>query len=736
MRRFVLTLFLSSAFLSAVWLVTRAVAQETPDEPTPTIVADPLHVILLQSADSVSSTVSVEPIPVSAADIASVSGVDSCASATTPLPFDYENDILEVGSPTDVSAFTTDASDPVLISCMEGSYNNPRGYRTAWFKVVAPVSGVMIAEVATNSDYKRNYDTVVAIYSDNIGDDSCSSLSQLMCNDNHNGILSNAQASVTYNQTYYILVADRNQAASGQLLLDLNVSIETGDDVLGGSGLGNQNGAWSVSNTILDDPLTRHTVVVQDTDVYILGGQKGLISNSPDRVGELYRFDTVNETLEQLSPMNASPAPNGGRGYSNADAMIVANEIHYPMGYIGSAGGSPEYSTEQWIYNIDTDTWGTLNDFYPTATSFESSFRISGLAYTALVPYSASPQEGFYVTGGIQGTPLSASTPYTDTVIPSNRFFRYLYNTNTNGNPLWQEFTSMSSARYAHMAATLEDDSNIEWVCVVGGLSFDNIGPIVINNGECYNATTNSWDNTKVGDMNIPRYGGHSAVAPDGTWYVFGGAGTDGQPIAEVEAFDINTGQWTIMAPNYNLDNPKLIWPRGVFVGNNLWVFGGELTPNFLATGLLGSFPNSQISVKTFPFNDTYPNQVYLPLNYSGYNPSGNTFASAESVTLDTDYTDSFTGFGDVYNAYRFTTNNAGTYTISLDGQAAGADADFYIYNDMIELIGFSQEIGNTDESTSLSLDASSRYYILVARSSPPPNLEALGTFTLNVTSP
>ena len=89
------------------------------------------------------------------------------------FPFDYEAGILELGSPTDVSLFTESASDPDLSSCIAGSSTNSTGYRTAWFKVVAPINGYMKVETATNSDYKRNYDTVVAVYLDSLGDNWC-----------------------------------------------------------------------------------------------------------------------------------------------------------------------------------------------------------------------------------------------------------------------------------------------------------------------------------------------------------------------------------------------------------------------------------------------------------------------------------------------------------------------------------------------------------------------------------
>ena len=722
MRRSVLFLFLPVLVTSIILFATFAGAQDDDGG----IVIPPAT----RDMDLIAgSTVHVEAVPISVADITSVSGADSCTAATTEFPFDYASGILNLGSATDVSAFTTASNDPSLSSCMAGSFSRGTGYRSAWFKVIAPIDGQMIVEAATNSDYKRNYDTVISIYSDTVGDNSCSSLTQLSCNDDTNGILSKVSTSVSYNQTYYILVVDRNAASSGQTLLDIDVTISNGSDG-DGSDLGNPNGDWYVSPTILEEPISRHTVVVSGTDMYVLGGQTSL-GNAPVRTGDLYRFDTTTETLTQLTKMPAS-AGFAGEGYSNADAMIVGNEIHYFSGYVGSPA---QYDMEHWIYTIATDKWSTYAELYPTALTLSATVASNGatadfnqpLAYTALAPYETSTTSGFYVTGGLAGEFLSSNTPLTDTVAPNSRLFRYIAQNSGVSNPVWQELTGMNKARYAHTAATVISGTTT-YVCVVGGLgiSTSGVSNVVIEDGECYSPLTNTWDSTAVSALNNNRYMAHSAVSADGTWYVYGGIDENGVYVAEVEAFNISTGSWTVLGPNYNLDEPTLAWPRGGFTGSDLWVFGGEQNGN-LAVG--------EIKAKTFPYTGTPSDFIYLPLLYN-FN-SGSSFDSALRIGLDTNHTDDFDGVGDVYNVYRFETVAAGTYTVTLTGQSTSADADFLIYNSGKNIVDIAQSIGSADESLPLAgLDANSTYYILVARSSPPPNLIHVGNFTLRITSP
>lgn len=595
--------------------------------------------------------------------------------------FSFPSDLL-AGGQTDVSAYTTDADDPPL-SCLAGSGFDQRGYRSAWYKVVPPVTGNMRVRTISSVDYKFNYDTVIAVHA---GGNGCGSLVELTCNDDAYALLSEVSLRVVEGQTYFIEVVARDPS-SGSLppRFNLEVTLDAGSE-------------WA-AETLLPRPLTAHTVVVSGTTAYVLGGITTIFPNfgsGGDRTNAFWAFDTETETFTGLPPMPAALAPGGG-GYAYADGVIVRGELHMPSGFVGTNGS---YDGTHWVYNFADATWRVSEVTPPWGAP--PGTNVPG--WTALADHELGLQRGFFVTGGLRGPVFGG-----EDAAPSSDFYQYL---DTGGaTPQWLTLPSMSKGRYAHTAVRVGSD-----ICVVGGLTTIEVNGNIVNglddSGECYKpggvAPTfePGWFNN-VGALNVPRYMADSFIGPDGRWYVVGGVSATGSYVGVVEVHNFATAKWEIVDVSYSVNNPALAWVRGGFVGNRLWLFGGQ-QPG-------GPVPVPLVQSRRFP--SVLANTAYLPL--VAHAPEiGRALGFPYELVFDAPVIRRFERTGEVYHVYRLVVPTAGQVVLTMDHIPENYDYDLLLYGANKDLIDLSDNVGNTHERIVRVLGAGV-YYVMVANTTP-----------------
>lgn len=605
---------------------------------------------------------------------------DECAAASE-LTFVYDS-ILQSGGVTDVSSYSTSASDP-LLSCMTGSPPTLQGFRSAWYRFTAPVDGRVTVRAATNVDYKRNYDTVIAIYRDDSSTPgACGTLTQVACNDDFDALLSKATANVEAGETYLVEVVDRLLAVPGRVELNLEATLDPAP-------------TWKTvaSQNQLINPLTRHAVVISGTEAYVMGG-----TTNVNRNGRFRKYDLAGGVWTDLATWKAGNVASGS-GYANTDAVIVKDQIHIPAGGVGAGAN---YDGAHWVYSITDNTWQTLVERGGPQLDWGSSGAGAPVGYTQLVEYQSGSQTGYYMVGGLTGNFLGDPAQ----VNPTNIFYRYL---DTGISRSWQvSLPQMSRSRYAHVAERIGN-----FICVVGGLTVSGSSNVIITDGECYDEGSGSWL-PNVNDMITPRYLAGSAVGPGGQWYVFGGISAAGEYVSTIEVYDFATGQWSEMPPQFDIDAPSLAWMRGDFVGSTLWLFGGEQQ---------GSIPVPLIQSKSFPtpfIPISVTGQIYMPLINHVFAQPKDSPLGAPLLQLGVPVHDTFEGFGDVYQVYRVNWGG-GNINLSLTDVPHGSDYDLLLFTANKVLFASSQNIGTQNELIAGDLTAGS-YFVMVARAAPPPS--------------
>ncbi len=622
--------------------------------------------------------------PATPADI-QTQAADACLAAAE-LEFQYDQ-VLKVGGVTDVSGFGREPGDPNLSACFFEQPSNPAGYRSAWYKFTAPVGGTLVVKTGSNADYRRNYDTTVAIFEDlGVTPDTCTDLALRGCNDDAHGILSEATARIEGGRTYYVEVVDRVLATTGQVQLNVEATILP-------------DPTWNTTTTLMPEPLSRHAVVISGTRAFILGGETRA-GTAPIRTGNTWRYETTTNEWFLLADLKIGQTSNG-EGYANTDAVRMGNEIHYVSGSIGSP---TEYEGQHWIYSIPGNSWSRGLD-----VNWAASPAGKPVGYSELVEYQSGSQTGFYLVGGLTGRFLAADPSM---VGASDIFYRYV---DTGASKVWQALPPMTRARYAQTAAAINN-----LVCVVGGLTTGLNGSGQLENqlifdGECYNTLTGSWQ-PNVGSLNHPRYMAGSAVGPDGRWYVFGGVDQFGNYVPFVEVHDFVTATWEVLPANFNVDQPPLAWTRGGFVGDTLWLFGGEQQGNPTAV------PVPLVQYKKFPRVSSFTGTkfTYFPFLQLGGAAAGKTPATAERLTVGLPAQGSFEGIGDVYDVFSFAWPG-GQFTGTLTNIPFGSDYDLILLDSRKNFMAASQLIGSSPELMFGPLNPGF-YYLLVARSSPPPS--------------
>ncbi|MEM9777148.1 MAG: hypothetical protein AAF902_21390 [Chloroflexota bacterium] len=621
-------------------------------------------------------------------------GADSCTGAGELL-LSYDGFIVEsVGDETsNIGDYTTGISpaDP-NITCLAGT-SRPQGYRSVWYKVTAPVGGTMTIKTVTDQDYKRNYDTVIAVFSDSSAG-ACTGLTQLACNDDFDAFLSEVSFRAEQGETYYIEVVDRNIAASGPVHVNIEVGMEPDSGWVSVTGEGG-------AATAMPHRLSRHAVVMNGPDAYIIAGQNVLEPNIK-RLGQMWRYETDTGAWVQLADMPANEAADG-RGYSATDAILVGDKIHMISGYVGSADS---YAGEHWVYDIPSNTWSVQTS--PQLDWFGDGLQ-GPVGYGELSSFQDGNQQGFYLTGGLAGQPLASDSTL---VRPSAEVRRYSEVGTTKG---WVTEPDMQVSRYGHTAVTIGGT-----VCVAGGLTNDGSNKIV-DLVECYDRFgAASW--FTIEPMNTSRYYAGSVVGPNGVWYVFGGRDASQNYVSTMEAIDITQpgATWQTLDLSFSLDNPPFAWLRGDFVNERLYLFGGDI-PNNFPTGVVQSHDFSQLELPQTTTAITPTNAIYIPS--VSYEPAAAVSAplGAQEVFIGSHVFDNYDGPGDAYNIYQF--NPATTVSVMFDLVIPDdADYDLLLYDADKNLVQVGNNIGSRGEWLMGTFPAG-RYYLIVARVAPPPSL-------------
>ncbi len=600
------------------------------------------------------------------------------------------------GDESTVNNMTEGANDPIL-SCMNGSPRSPRGFRTVWYKFVAPVSGhLQLATGFNPSNFQDSYDTVLALYRS--ADGTCGSLTQLACDDDTSGYLSELSYFVIEGVTYYIEVADWHLAAEGPATLRLSVVLEEGDTYWETDG--NAGMLW-------DDERSRHAVVSDGRYIYVIGGERD-IAQFPDRDSMLQRFDPFAGTWQQ----GLDTIPSEEYAYSRTSAAYLNGYIYLPSGYIGH---NSIYGDTHWTYDIANDNW-----FASRRVPWET-VSPTGAAYAWHEAVAVPALNGYFVTGGLlSGNADPTPNPPPHPVATDNLLF---YTPGINGDGLWTQLAPMSQSRYAHVAAYLRPSPNSHHVCVAGGLTAYEPDPAyasVLASAECYSTATGWYP---IAPLNFPRFSAGSAVGPDGRWYVFGGFNSSLVGVPHTEVYDPVRNRWDVLDSRYSLREPTRGWPRGVFIGETLWVFGGEtVTPT-------GNKVVPLVQKLELPGGD-----MWMPIMHgaqiSAVEPN-DTFALARPIGLFQTVEGDFSTEDDFFDFYRFQVTEPVPHTVHLTDIPAERNYDLYVYNANKFRVGKSTNIGNLDEHATTYALTPGTYYAMVLRSFGAPTTD---TYKISVT--
>jgi hypothetical protein len=598
------------------------------------------------------------------------------AESAAAIILSYPNALI-YGDQTNTSNFTSNANDPAL-SCLAGSPFNQRGYRSAWYKLNPPASGDIVLETLPNSDYRANYDTVIAVFVGTPG-----SLTEIACNDDETAFFSHLTLPVAQGQTYYIEVVSRDFSVGARPpVLNFRAELIPGK-------------TWEIVGQ-LPFALTGHSVVPHGNDLYIVGGFTNInptMGSGGDRSSSFYKYNTSTGTLTILPDMPASPAP-GGAGYGYAEAAISRNLLHMPSGFVGTNGA---YDGTHWVYDLTTNEWrvfSAANGQVDPPWGPPPGNNVPGWA--AVLDHEFGLQRGIYVIGGLRGTFRTGTN-----TLPSANAYLML---DTGSGYNWLNLPNMSNARYAHTAVRVGRD-----VCVVGGLTVVDGGDGILSSGECYRPTAEPPGWYALGDtLTVPRFMAESALGPDGRWYVFGGIDATGNYVPQTEVYDFNSGTWSIIQSNYWLGSPALAWPRGGFVGGTLWSVGGQ------QQGGPAALPIIQ-RLNIFPTNNA-PHTVYLPF-IANPQARGLSLLGAIPIFPGQTATHLFQA-GDAYHIYTFYLPDTRAMQFTLFNIPPSYDYDLLLYTSQKQFMQLSSNPGTTNEILSATLPAG-QYYVLVANVNP-----------------
>jgi N-acetylneuraminic acid mutarotase len=506
------------------------------------------------------------------------------------------------------------------------------------------------------------------------------------CNDDDNYLTSRLELEVQAGETYYIEVADWHSAASDQMTLNLISALVPIDS------------RWQVATAVPTDVSTRsrHAVIADGTKLYVIAGQTSVGENSV-RTPSMYVYDTATGNTVPRANM---PGGSDLLGYSNTTAALVDGRIYMPAGYTGKNEGT------HWVYDISANNWSK------TAVADNTWEGAQPAIFSQATPYSlpAPNGAGYFLSGGMTGTFPADET--SSEWAPRSELYFYSVGLNS-----WQQLpASMPTARFGHVAA-LQSISGQDHLCVAGGIdgtpgtSLD-----ASSSTSCFNIDLGTWSD--FAHLNRARYFASSAVDPQGNWYVFGGYDDSDNLVAITERYDSKTDQWLVMNPSYSVDTPRA-WSRGDFVGNILWIIGGEIgSPQVPKMAQWAEFP-------PFGISDLLDASSYLPLvsNTIARESHYDTFQTARAIPFPGSVTDRFLTTHDIVNIYDFVVPFDQNVKISLVHLDAGNQLDIVLYKNKGEVAR-----GPFASTGNLSIDewlGAGRYFVAIERHQPPPGANA-----------
>jgi hypothetical protein len=213
-----------------------------------------------------------------------------------------------------------------------------------------------------------------------------------------------------------------------------------------------------------------------------------------------------------------------------------------------------------------------------------------------------------------------------------------------------------------------------------------------------------------------------------GDWYIYGGIDAFNRAVSAVEWFNRETKQWQVLDVRFDLGainlhdpnqdaRPPRLFPRGGFVENDLWVFGGE-TVNQKIVNLIEhvELRNSLGAISPF--------RLYFPIIFRTDNEGferADTFATARELALNQTQIHSFNGEKDFVDVYYFDVPSFRRIVIKTAQLPANSIYSLQLYT---ELKGANPpdevNIGATKMAMTRWLDAG-RYYVILQREFPPP---------------
>ena len=692
MRRFIL-------LLTPLLVITTLVNAQRPERTLPASTTPSEPIVLPDDLPGWELMVSGLYEPVELEPVSMVRGSraadDNCPAGDENLPdFNVSADgtTYLASDLTVVNGYTVEESDPLV--CATDADFPTRGFRTAWYKFVAPATGQLTVTTLPNFSYRENYDTILTV----LGGNSCEEARPLACNDDANGLLSEVNLQVAQGQTYFIEVADYNLEVSGEAKLSLQVRIDSADFT-------NTDPAWNT----LAARRSRHVSKVIDDKIYVFGGQTVVDATTPVRTGRTDVFDPADGTWSSRAAMLGVCAD---KGYSNVDAVYFVNEdedgnttrkVYFPSGYVGD---TEIHSGIHCVYDVDRNIWTTGTN----APFLDNDAPI----YTSILKFD----RGFFVVGGLLGRFLDSSDGNTSSDV-------YFYDVT---NDLWSinaPIPALPGGRYAHTGITLYN----QFLCVTGGLRSENDANLLLTDSLCLNtnAPGNGWET--IAGLNVPRFNASSALGEDGSWIVYGGIDQNQDAVSEIEVYDFADNQWVVLDDRFDIDNPARAWAEGGVVNGDLYAIGGEAD---IAGGFGGFITPLVERVADIPLiNPTGALRTFLPLSARDYLLRQTLDSSAIELRPGNVIEGNFNAVGDRLDVYAVTLPEEGMYSFVLNNVPRGDNYDLYLYLEDKTLLDSSQNVGNSNEAIAGILPAGRFYLFVVAEENTTP--DPTGNYRLSI---
>lgn len=615
--------------------------------------------------------------------------------------------------PTDVTNFSISDAAPNLSGCMWGPITgSSSGYRSAWYELTAPITGMLVMQAVPNASFSNDYDTVIAAYSEGVCGNLQSNL--LTCNDNYNGFLSRISLQVQEGEKYYFEIVDRDLAASDAKILNLEVWIETRTNW-------RTDSAWNTTAA----QRSRHMTATAGDYIYVAGGQEAVDNYIPPggvrpflRTARLSRFHVPTQTWAELAPMPPECAPlsnDGGGGYSNTGMAYISGKLYIPSGFVGN---NDIYLGQHCVYDIATNHWSVNAADAPWPGGSDKA-----LGYSSVIADPAG--DLYYVVNGITGPFFGIDTVTT----ASKDIFLYAADFDFWLSSAAGQLPPANTARYAQTGALIPGPTGDSELCVVGGLEPGTtlISPAaLLPGGECFNTAIKSW--RPIASLNFPRYLAGSAVGFDGTWYVFGGIDESFMAVEEIEAYDALNNRWLVLDYPFNINDPGRAWTQGGVVGSTLTVIGGETQPLDLS-GTGGSLVTAEVLQTNIPLykTQTAPSTVFLPVVSIpidvGPEEPNDTFETAWPLSLNASFDSNFYDQADRFDVYSFSLQQSQRIEIDLRQIPEGDNFNLFLYTVGRTLLASSQNPNTADESITIVLQPGTYYLMIVAEANTIPNV-------------